>query len=349
MKYFRSALALFLVLAMLFTAVGCSGYRAVKSSKEERATVLMLGDIEVPYEMYRFYFLSELSLSGKDPSTMDAATKEAFLAEINQKTLDELAGFYAILSLCKQYGLDVEEDDFDDAVDEGVITAVEGNASTSGYGDHDSYLAALKAGNMNDSVFRTMLRSQYAEKKLAALLRDTGVIKSDRKTVTDYIKSDECVRVTWLYIPYELEESYNRTQREVIAAEAKQASDEKFFRMTHTLPPAAYTDAELEVGFYIGKYHLDLYYEALTETAFSLEVGETSDWIHAGDGMYLVRRFEKDKEYIENAANLADFTEYYLINSFYKMVAEEKARLLQQVSYTDLYATFNFDTVKMPE
>ena len=70
MKAFRSLTALALALVLLLALVGC-GYPAIKSSKEEKATVLTFDEkYDVAYELYRFCFLSELSLSEKDPSKM---------------------------------------------------------------------------------------------------------------------------------------------------------------------------------------------------------------------------------------------------------------------------------------
>jgi hypothetical protein len=119
--------------------------------------------------------------------------------------------------------------------------------------------------------------------------------------------------------------------------------------MTHAVVPDIYTDAELDRGFYIGRYQLDAYYETLTETAFSLEMGETSSWIHSGDGVYLVRRLPKDESYLENGENLADFTEYYLLNSFYRLLSEESTRLASAAVYTDAHKELSFESIRMPE
>ena len=178
---------------------------------------------------------------------------------------------------------------------------------------------------------------------------NTGLIKSDARTVQSYIKSDECIRVSWIYISYASLSSFNQMQRDTILAEAQIADDEKFLRMTHNVLPDTYTDEELDTGFYIGRYQLDPYYEELTEAAFSLAMGETSEWVHSGDGMYIVRRLPKDTEYMESMSNLGDFTEYYLLNEFYKTVAEEKARLVTAVKYEQSLDSLTFAHVTMPE
>ncbi len=346
MRKLRSVCALFLALALLVSLAAC-GYSPVKSSDEEREAVLMLdGDTAVPYELYRFYFLSELSLSGKDPSKLADAEKTALFADLHEKTVEEISLVYAVLKLCKDYEIDTEGRAFDKYVKENVALTIDG---AGGYGDKDTYLAEIKKLHMNDSVFRFLLRYRYAEQMLAAHLRDTGVLKSDKETVLSYMNSDECVRASWIYIPYEFLDGYTQEMLDAKEKEAKAASDAEFLAKTHEIPPTAYTDAELDIGFYIGKYQLDPYYAALTETVFSLAMGETSSWIESGDGKYLVRRLPKDDEYLADEKNLADFTEYYLLNSFYGLIAEESARIAKGATPTALYETLSFDNVRMPE
>lgn len=350
MKAIRSLCALALVLALLFALVGCGGYPAVKSSKEEKATVLTFdGKYDVPYELYRFCFLSELSLSEKDPSQMTEEERTAFLSVINGRALEELAAIYAVLAYAEEYGIDVESSEFDKYVKEGVIAAVEGDETYLGYGGYDEYLAAIKAAYMNDSVFRFLLRYRYAEAKLAAHLRDENFFDDSKETVLAYMNSDECVRVSWIYISYAMLESYTDAELDRWEEEAKAADDEQFLAMTHRVLPDTYTDAQLEIGFYIGRYQLDPYYEALTATSFALEMGETSDWIHSGDGIYLVRRLPKDDEYLNAEASLKDLTEYYMLNEFYGMLAAKAQELQTKVTYSEKHATLTFDTVKMPK
>lgn len=344
MRILRSVTAMLLLLSLLFSVVACGGYRPVKSSDEELATVLTLGgDLSVSYELYRFYFLSELSLSEKDPAQLDETEKKALFDELHSAALDELAQVYAVVRFCNTYGIDIYSDEFDDAVDEEMKLLYEEQG-----GERDPYLSYLKSYNMNDSVCRMLVRLNYAEKKLGEHVRDAGIIKSDSVTVQNYIKSDECIRVTWIYISNASSLNYADRELDVIEAEALNATNTEFLRMTHNVLPEHYTDEELETGFYIGPYQLDPYYAELTEAAFSLEVGETTEWVRSGDGMYIVRRLPKDEAYMNDLSNLGDFTEYYLLNEFYKMLAEEADRLLTNVQYAEVFSTFSFDTLKMP-
>ena len=351
MKAYRYILALLLLASVLICAVGCSGYAPVASTEEEMETVLTLdgGTYEVPYELYRFYFLSELAQSNKRIENLNDAEKAAFLNTLRECTLEELCTLYAVFSLSAAHGIDPYDKEMDDMVDEGIVTAVEGDDVYLGYGDFDSYLAAIKAANMNDSVFRFLLRYQYAEARLGAALRDRGTIAADADTVRAYIRSDDCVRVSWIYISYAQVESYTEQQFFEMEQRAKMANDEDFLKMTHQVLPDTYSDAELDDGFYIGKYQLDPYYQTLTDAVFSLEEGETSHWVESGDGRYLVRRLPKDEAYMADEANLADFTEYYLLNTFYRMLYEESVRLRATVVTLPVYEGLTFDRVKMPD
>ena len=158
MKTLRSLFALLVTAALLLSFVGC-GYSPVRSSKEEKATVITLdGGVEVPYEIYRFYFLSELSLAEIDPSTLGDAEKTALFAEIHGKALEEIAGVYAVLKLCDTYGIDIESREFDKYVKENVVAAITGDEKYVGYGDRKTYNKAYDstAQSHNKSVLSTV-------------------------------------------------------------------------------------------------------------------------------------------------------------------------------------------------
>ena len=350
MKTIRCFLALCLTLALCLSAVGC-GYKPVKSTEEERETVLTLdgGAYAVPYELYRFYFLSELSLTGRSPLGLSEAEKPGFLAQLRESVLEEITAVYAAFSLSMKHGLDPYDGKMDDLVDEGIISAIEGDDVYLGYGDYDTYLAEIEKRYMNDSVFRFLLRYQAVEARLGAALRDSGVIASDPETVLAYMRSDACVRASWIYIPYAQLQAYTEAQLTDMALRAQVADDEEFLKMTHQVLPDTYSDAELDLGFYLGKYQLDPYYQNLTDAVFSLGMGETSGWVDAAGGRYLVRRLPKDEAYLSAEKNLADFTEYYLLNTFYGMLHEESLRLSTTVAYLPVFEGLGFDTVKMPD
>lgn len=354
MKIFRSVTAMLLLLSLLLSAVGCGkGYKPVKSTEEELATTLSFGkELDVPYELYRFYFLSELALSGKDPAKMGAEEKAALFAELQEKTLEELSYLYAIKSLCVKYGVDFYSKELDEKVQKVIDGLVDGTYG----GDHEKYLADLAKSGLNDSAFRTIYRFELAERALGEHVRDKSIIKSDAHTVKKYIESDECIRVSWIFISDLMLANYNQMQLDTIEMEAQAVDNEAFLKMTHKVIPDAYTDEELERGFYIGRYHLDPQnFSALTEAAFALTEGETSDWVHSGEGldhgegagMYLIRRLPKDEAYVNDTNNLADFAEYYLLNAFFQMVEEERARLLTGVKYDSSFSALSFDTIKM--
>ena len=344
MKITRILVCALLLLSLLLSVSAC-GYPEIESSEEELATVLTLdGKYEIPYEQYRFLFLSERGLLDKD--------EEAAFSALHEEVLEELCTFYATFSLAEKYGIDPYSKELNEAVKEGVKDTVEGGngaLSYAGVGDHDAYLEAIRASYMNDSVFRFLLRYRALEAKLGAKLRDEGIIRSDKESVLAYMNSEECVRVSWIYIPNTVLPNYTEADLAQKLESARAASDEEFLRMTHEVIPDTYTDAQLEAGFYLGRYQLDPYYEALTDAVFSLDLGETSNLVSSGDGVYIVRRLPKDAAYLDKAENLPDFTEYFLLNQYYKLLAEEAERLAQGVSYAERFYSLTLDGIRMPE
>ena len=78
-------------------------------------------------------------------------------------------------------------------------------------------------------------------------------------------------------------------------------------------------------------------------------MGETSELIHSGDGIYIVRRLEKDAAYVEDEENMEELREYYLLDSFYRILSEESARVLSTIKEEKAYASVTLDSVTMEE
>lgn len=340
-------LALLMALAAALSLASCSKYPPVSSSKKEKATVFTAdGAYEAPYELYRFVFLNARSGEG-DVSKMNAEERAAVFARCDARARAEISRVYAVFALCERNGIDPYEKEIDKAVKAAVTDAIENEGN--GFGDYDTYLKALKEGYMNDSVFRFYLRLNILEERLARAMHSDAFVKEDDQTVRDYFKSDAAVRATWIYIPYgsAAYENFTPSMLEELVADAKAATDEEFVRTAQQYLQTLYMPEELSRGFYFGKYQLDAYYEKLTETAFSLAEGETSELIHSGDGVYIVRRLPKVDAYIDSEDNIEELREYYLLDSFYRVLSEESTRVLGTLKASALYEDITLDSVKM--
>ena len=337
------------LLALVFMLLSCScAYRSARSSKEERETVLILNDkYEVPYEHYRFAFLSYFynNYSFQYLDTWSDNTRSTYFKDCDRAAKEEICRIYALFELCEQYGIDP----YSRKVDKEVTAAVKDAFynEQNGYGDRETYLDALYSANMTDSVFRLYLRYNVCEKLLANAMEEAGFVPTDKETVLAYYNSDQTVRATWIYLRYDLFKSMTDDDLNALVNRAKGASDEEFLNLTHQYFQTIYTDAELETGFYFGKYQLDSVFDDLVEKAFSLAEGKTSSIVHAGDGVYIIRRLAKDSSYLGNAENYDYLYECYMLNAFYRTLAETQTSLLGSITETELHDSLHLLNVRM--
>ena len=306
----------------------------------------MDGKYEASYELYRFAFLNTVAAYGKPEEwSAEKRAEVFFLADTAARR--EISRVYAIFSMAEKHGIDTDSKEISTAVKAEVVDAIENESY--GYGSQEKYLEALKASYMTDSVFRFYLRLSIVEEKLAKAMHAEKFVEEDDETVRAYFTGESTVCATWIYIPYASAAYKNFTDAmlEEMVARAHSASDEDFVKEAQQYLQTLYMPDELARGFYFGRYQMDAYYEKLTETAFSLEVGETSELIHSGDGVYIVRRLEKDADYIADEENIEELRECYLLDCFYRALSEETSRILDTLREEGAYADITLDGVVM--
>lgn len=348
-KMLRSFFVFCLAALMLFSLCAC-GYRPVKSTKDESATVFSFdGKHEVKYELFRFLFLQKKQAeSNGDDSYFEGKDKNALFAEYAKEAEREAAKVYALFSLCEKYGVDPYAEEIEDEITETIKATIDGDETNEGYGSKRAYLDDIRTVFLNDSVYRLYLRYDICERLLAAQLKKDGVIGAEWADVSAYYCGDETVCATWVLIPYSNLGGYTEGMRRELYEQAKGKSNDDFKKMAAQYALTQSPD-ELAIGLYFGRYEYDALYQELVETAFSLEEGETSEPFYSGDGLYILRRLPKDLSYIADEDNREALNEGYMLGSFGAMLAEEEARLLSSVSYTETYEALVFDSVKMPE
>ncbi len=349
MRKWLRFLSLFLIVTLMFGMVSCS-YRPERSNEKELEVVFYVGDkYEAQYELYRFAFLSELSTisSHQNREHWDQQSQYKYFVQCDTAARREIARMYALFDVCVQYGINPEAHKIDKQVTAGVKDAIK-NEQT-GYGDRKTYLNELRLANMNDSVFRLYLRYAACEELLAKTMHEAGFVPEDAATVRAYYNSEETVRATWIYIPYETFKGYTDEMLNSLLNQVKFASDESFVDLSHQYFQTLYTDAELDTGFYFGKHQLADDYSELTETAFSLEEGATSGLVHAGEGVYIIRRLAKDASYIYDDANLDYLRECYLLNEFYRVLDAREEEFFANFVATEFYESLTILNIDMPQ
>ncbi len=358
MKLGMKTAALCLVLALLCGLCAC-GVRPVRSTAEEATPIVELGSYTVPYELYRYVFLMQKrAVDNGNAAFWDTADKEAYFATFDEAARAEILRVYSLFSLAEAAGLQP----FGRAVTKQVkerLNEMVGEGCV--YADRDAYLAGLQSNYMNDSLSRLYLRYDICLEMLIHAYLVEGKLDVSEDEALTYYDSENCVFVRWIYRPYSYEEylvtHFNGDRQAAKAAMAEElasirtqaavASDEEFTALAHQYFQDMYNDKEIERGFVVGKYEYSSYYDALTEACFALEEGETSGIVEAGDGYYILRRFEKPHYFSFDEDGMSAIVASCRNDMLYRLLAAEAERLEETAVYTDFYEQLEFDTVQM--
>ena len=352
----KKIIPLILILSLCLSLFACGNkYRPVESSVEEKKimyTMTVDGErYEVAYELYRALFMQYKSkVDGGDESVWSGERKDEYIAEIDGIIFNRIADIYAVLHLCGKVGIDVYSDVVEDTIRDYVKVSVEGGSiddmTFAGFGgDYDAYLAHLKATYMNYSVQTLLFRYSIAyillEDHYSAKVTGEDNVSYTRDDVRAYYDSDECVRVleAFLSTTTDTDKLINTPERAKRLRDgiARQSDewDVGTYMISNTLSGEALRD-----GTAIGKYSLDpAYYSDLTEGAFSLAVGETSEVIEIitgiSNGYYILYRTEKSAEHFEKCYDEIEAS--YILNLIGKDVYGAAEALKASLTTTDAF------------
>ena len=335
MRAVRRVILLILMLALAASSLTACGesYKLRKSSDKEAATVLTLGEDEVPFEVLYTFFRNQCDAVGDiDESYFAGSEGEARYREMLDAAGREIAGIYALFALCREAGIDPYGKEIEDALLEHLKLNVEGGTfgecEVEGFESYDKYLEYVKKTfHMTDSVNRMMIRYALCEEKLNEYYR-TQYRYTD-EDVADFFNSEDCIRVLWVVRNgYGLDAADNRDFI-VKARNCLLAGDHRLAIQYSTSPNS---------DFYMGRYTKDAaFYEELIEVAYDLREGEVSDILDLGvEGLFVVKRLAKDSSHLES--QFREITAVYLAEEMYSVVEEKAAALLAGATYAEGYS-----------
>lgn len=361
LKTMKKLISFILIIASVMTLASCAKYKPQKSTDQELTTAMTLSiedkTYEVPYELYRAFFLQlKSAVDGGDESVWTGADKEKYVEKIDSLILSRVTDIYALFHLCEKVGIDVYSRDVEKTLDNYVTASVDGGIVDGivfeGFnGDYDAYLKSLKDMNLNYSVQRLLLRYSLASELLdfyyignlgdKEFVADTviGALRYTEEDVRNFYFSDSCVRVL---------EAFLSTSDEVSATVNTPEKAEKI----RSLLLAATTEKEagtviisntlatesVRNGLIIARHNLDpMYYEKLTETAFSLGRLMPSEvmTVNTGydKGYMIIIPVDKTEENFKNCYD--DITYEYLQNTIGSYIYEAKQTLTESAVVSD--------------
>ena len=364
----KKILSLVLALVMLLSLAACGDelYPPVESTEEE-SRVVMTFEIdkekyEMRYELYRALFLNYASdYDGGDRAFWDTPEADTAKSKIDLRIKNMAADIFSVIHRAKKIGYDVYSADADTRVSELVSQSVngyvDGDDNFTGYGgDYDAYLAALREMNLNYSVqdllYRYSIATEEIDKYYAGEESDnafgssSGALSATDEEVREFYYSDDAARILLVTLD---SRSYTRTRAEEIrAAIAALGSESAVSAYIVSFTATAAEDAI--DGAVIGKNSLDpAFYSELTESAFSLSVGEVGEVIEVFSAdtayYYIAYRVTKNEEHLEK--RMDSIRQTYIAETIGKFIASDKAALLESATVTDDYNSIVHSQISM--
>lgn len=362
MKIMKKVIAIVLLLATCLCVTSC--YRRVRSTKEERETVLTMTvdgtKYEVAYELYRAFFLQLKSeVDGGDESVWTSENKDEYITRIDAMIYSRIADVYAVIHLCDKVGINLYSRTVKKTIKNYIKASVEGGAIDDAVfegfgGNYKAYLAHLKSMNLNYSVQELLFRytianillTDYYESKIT-----DGEYNFTRDDVKAFYDSDDCVRVLQMYLSTttEVDRKINTPERaEKLRNDIAELYGE-YAVGTYMISNSLATE-DLRGGFFVGKWSLDpMYYEELTAAAFSLEKGETSAVIEvttgASNGYFILYRCAKNDENFNDCYD--DIEDTYVQNRMGEDIESIKVELVKSASQTSVLQNLDRSTISM--
>ena len=335
-KFLRGA-ALFLIFVMLSCSLLCS----CSSTKDENnisedATVLYASGKEVSYGLFRYFFLNYKAEYSKEEI---AADPDAVYKKIEDDTIESIQGLYAVLKMCEDKGISINDDEIKSQVSETIDSIKQQyiNEENDKSGER-GYKQDLAANFMTDSVLRFLVSVDLCETALYdALTEEGGDMSEDEETVRGILFGDEYIRVVQIYINAENGESYetNKKTAETVLAKAKSGVDFDTLIGNYSNDYTMTTD-----GYYICHGFMA---EEFEDVAYSLEIGEVSEILELDDGFHIIKRLQKEDEYLED--NYENLRDRYLSCVFYKKL--DAVALTIDITKGEKYADIDFSLIAL--
>ena len=283
-----------LALALLISApmLASCKTRAVPAGKLALTAVGTVGDKEVLYE--ELYYLCSNYLPALKEKHGD--NTDALRAELKETVYRNITANYAILSLCEEMGVELDEKTLDAAVQAQIDTTVSENASNS----RSEYRELLRSMGMTDHYMRNTIRVDLLYSELPEKYARAGLIPSSDEGIVQYVMENF---YHTQHVVYLIEDGESR-EEDLKKAEQIVSKLDSGESMTSLIK---YSEDFFGGDYYSAEGTMDKAYET---AALALEIGEHSAVVESTgvsniDGstvpcFYVIKRLALDEEYIKS-------------------------------------------------
>ncbi len=326
MKKFARIIALLSCLCLtLATFGGCTSTKD-ENDIDEKTTVLQAAGSDISYGMYRYFFLNYKSAYSKEEIEANA---ENIYADIEKNAIESCKSVAVVLSIAREYGI-LPTDSQIQADIENTIASIKEQYidEKSDKKGEKGYALQLSQNYMTDTVLRTLIAVDLCESALYTKMLEEAVhLTADDEVISPILYGDEFIRVVQIYIDAGNGKDPETNRRDAQSLLEKLRAGADFDKLVgdysndYTMTPD---------GYYINRGYMS---EEFENVAFSLAVGQISEVLELEDGFHIIKRLDKDAEYIEK--NYEKLKDQYLYCKFYDYIDERAATV--ECSRADIF------------
>ena len=292
-------MAVALGLAVLFLLTGCSSIRPIAASKQDLRVVATCDGYDVCYDELRYITMAyrdEYRARYGERVFEDAGYVEKFRQDVEYA----LTANYAILSMCRELNLDLEDDAVTQAVQEKNEDAVDQ------LGGFRAYKDFLKQTYLTDHFLRFTLRTDQGETEIIHALMDVGVILKDEKDFIAYALDGNFCATYHVFIGNDEGDNIEENRANAALVRDKLLGGETIQKMMGSKYNEDTSLVSTPYYFTYGEYD-----EAYEQAAFGLEIGGISEVVETEDGFYVIVRQPLDEQYlVRNVTSLMQRYQY---------------------------------------
>ena len=342
-----AALATAIVLVLVF-AFDLGPVRPIESTEEQARVVGTVAGFEVRYEELLYVTsINRVSLDVKygKYDTLSADDKKAYDDELKALVMDDIKSNYAILSLCREYGVDTDSKEARDFVNDSIESLVDE------IGGKGKYREWLEKNHLTDAFLRLMYKVSYLEGALVQKLTEGGKeIKYSEANLGEFVnfvlEDESYVKVIHAFYPKDWSYSNGKSAQQNAAAAFEEiqsavTKSDRFSKMKSAIGQAPFVSGYSVMGsdYYVtyGQMHED--YESI---AFSLGEYEASSVLELEEGYYILMSVPKEKDEIGPRA--VEFLTNYRYAVLKRLADEER----EQISFVgnEYFGTLELANIK---
>lgn len=282
---FKFAAAACLILGILLLS-SCGDSSIVKSTKEDKLTVMTIGNNNVHRELFE-YLMINYADTISDGNVIDWSLDENF-SRLKNNVMSTLYDMYGVLTLAEKY--DINPDSL--AVKQQVDN--EFNGYLAEYESEEDFRDDLIRRSMTDYVLRLILSVNVCRDMLLYAMIEDGTIPSDDNEIMKIINSDELIRIKQIFIKKSADTDKAEQLSLIQSLRSRAVSGEDFSELIdeygHDWQMFSNPD-----GAYITRYQTLSEFE---NAAFNLKINEISDVVETSVGYSVILRLEKEEGYI---------------------------------------------------